>query len=219
MQTMTSISSHPSVVGVDVGGARKGFHAVALENGQFKAFKKTVHIPELVEWCVQSIDAITIAIDAPCRWSRDSRGRLAERQLMKKRISCFSTPKRGQAIEHPKGYYDWMLRGEGLYRKLQKSHPMYGGQTISGTKTCFETYPHAITWHLRSGDAHATLKRSQRIEILCRYGIETTSLTNMDWIDAALCALTASLACSGEPLAIYGEPKTGFIVVPETRSS
>jgi len=46
-------SRHPrqTVVGIDVGGAKKGFHAVALENGAYLDRKKSSSVSELVEWC------------------------------------------------------------------------------------------------------------------------------------------------------------------------
>ena len=57
---------------------------------------------------------------------------------------------------------------------------------------CFETFPHAITWNtwdLRGGHATAANKRAQGSELLEQAGIDLTSLTSIDRIDAVLCCL------------------------------
>ena len=82
-----------TVIGIDVGGPRKGFHAVALTDGQYSGHCATTGVSELVDWCSMK-NGTVIAVDAPCLWSRDGRSRPAERQLMKKGIYCFSTPTR-----------------------------------------------------------------------------------------------------------------------------
>ena len=108
-----------------------------------------------------------------------------------------------------------MLRGATLVQALETSHPLL--TTLSGTEShgCFETFPHAITWHLRAGNAQARQKRPQRLALLRQAGIDTTSLTSIDWIDAALCALAAHHLASGRPCQAYGEPASGLIVVPQ----
>ena len=83
---------------------------------------------------------------------------------------------------------------------------------------CFETFPHAITWHLRGGEAKARQKRPQRTALLTQAGISTAPLTSIDLIDAALCALTAHQFASGAACRAYGEPESGLIVVPEHAS-
>jgi predicted RNase H-like nuclease len=45
-------------------------------------------------------------------------------------------------------------------------------------------------------------------------GIDLAPLTNIDLIDAALCALAAHHAASGGDCVIYGEPESGLIIVP-----
>jgi hypothetical protein len=144
-----------TVVGIDVGGPRKGFHAVALTGGAYAAQLATSDAEALAHWCRSVVQASVIAIDAPCRWSRDGRARPCERELMQKGIWCFSSPTPEKAhTPHRSGYYDWMLRGEALYRALEASHPLVARLPINGPG-CFETFPHAITWHLRGGNAQA----------------------------------------------------------------
>jgi predicted nuclease with RNAse H fold len=208
------MESAPTVIGIDVGGSRKGFHAVALTAGAYAAQLATPHERELAHWCRSVIGASLIAIDAPCRWSTDGKARPCELALNAAGIRCFASPSREAALAHPSDYYGWMLQGEALYRELEASHPLLPGLAPRGA-ACFETFPHAITWQLRGGQASAAHKRSQRSELLQQAGIDTASLTSIDWIDAALCALSAHHLASGLPCRAYGEPASGLIVVPE----
>lgn len=158
--------------------------------------------------------ATVIAVDAPCRWSKDGHARPAEKQLMRKGVWCFATPTRQRAIEHPKNHFGWMLRGESLFQALEATHPLWPAFPSSGKPCCFETFPHAITWHLRGNNANAKIKRTQRKALLEENGIDLTELTCIDYVDAALCALTAHIAASGGECQTYGESKTGLIIVP-----
>jgi len=213
------MDSVPTVIGIDVGGSRKGFHAMALTGGAYAARLATPEVQELAHWCRSVIGAHLIAIDAPCRWSSDGRARTCERELMQQGIFCFASPSREAALSHPSNYYGWMRQGEALYRELEASHPLLSdlpgaGLPASGP-ACFETFPHAITWHLRGGNAAARQKRLQRRALLEQAGIDTAALTSIDWIDAALCALAAHHLASGRPCRVYGELDTGLIVVPQ----
>ena len=203
-----------TAVGIDVGGPRKGFHAVALTGGAYAGQLATSDVQDLAHWCRSVVQASVVAIDAPCRLSSDGRARPCERELMRKGIWCFSSPSEQKAhAPHPTGYYDWMLQGETLYRALEVSHPLVARLPVDGPG-CFETFPHAITWHLRGGQAQASQKRKQRRELLQREGIDLAPLTSIDWIDAALCSLTAQIVATGGACVAYGEPQTGWILVP-----
>jgi predicted nuclease with RNAse H fold len=203
-----------AAVGVDVGGTRKGFHAVAITDGDYSSHLATKDVQELSHWCREAVRARVIAIDAPCHWSNDGHSRLAERELMKKGIWCFSTSTRAKAMEHPTNHFGWMLRGEDLYRALADDFPVCTNVSAAGEKCCFETFPHAIAWHLRGGNAVASQKRKQRRALLEEAGIDLSNLTNIDLIDAALCALTAYRATTGGECVSFGEPNTGLIIVP-----
>ena len=144
-----------SVIGIDVGGARKGFHAVALRAGATAGQLATTDAEVLAHWCRAVIGAQLIAIDAPCRWSADGRARPCERALNAAGIRCFSSPSRQAAISHPSNYYGWMLQGEALYRQLETSHTLLAALPPSAP-ACFETFPHAIAWHLRGGRSAAS---------------------------------------------------------------
>jgi predicted RNase H-like nuclease len=54
----------------------------------------------------------------------------------------------------------------------------------------------------------------QRRELLEQAGLDLAPLTSIDWIDAALCALTAHVVAIGGECVSYGEPESGWIVVP-----
>ena len=80
-----------TVIGIDVGGERKGFHAVALQNGTFVAALANSDPAVIVSWCRQ-LKAVVVAVDAPCGWSAGGASRLAERSLAigGNKISCFA---------------------------------------------------------------------------------------------------------------------------------
>jgi len=217
------MDSVPTVIGIDVGGSRKGFHAVALTDGVYAAQLGTSEVRELAHWCRSVISAQLIAIDAPCRWSSDGRARPCERELNAAGIRCFASPSRTAALSHPSNYYGWMRQGEALYRELEASHPLLSGLPAPGLPAsgaaCFETFPHAIAWHLRGGNADARQKRLQRRALLEQAGIDTAALTSIDLIDAALCALAAHHLARGLLCRAYGEPASGLILVPQGPSA
>ncbi len=133
---------------------------------------------------------------------------------MGKRIWCFSTPTKEMARNHPTKYFDWMQRGEKLYKELKRDFPLCQELPRPHEKCCFETFPHAITWQLQGGRAEASLKRKQRRDLLVQAGVDLAELTNIDFVDAALCALTAYRAATGGKCESFGEADTGLIIVP-----
>ena len=211
-------SVHSIVVGIDVGGIKKGFHAVALKNGVYFDQKKTGDAGALAAWCAQGIGARVIAVDAPCRWSADGRARPAERALMQKGIYCFSSTTRAKALVHRTNNFGWMLRGEELYQALAATHPLCSGWPCTSERYCFETFPHAVTWHLRGGNASAKRKKIERTELLRAAGVYFPAPAGIDIVDAALCALTAQLIATGAQSLCFGEAQTGYIVVPKAEA-
>ena len=59
-----------TAVGIDVGGARKGFHAVAITGGDYSSHIATKNVGDLAHWCRATMRARVIAVDAPCRLAR-----------------------------------------------------------------------------------------------------------------------------------------------------
>jgi len=84
------------VVGIDVGGPKKGFHAVALNEGRYREKFATPDAASMAEWC-RCIGARAVGVDAPCCWSLTGRMRPAERALAAEGIHCFATPSRAVA--------------------------------------------------------------------------------------------------------------------------
>lgn len=202
-----------TVAGVDVGGPKKGFHAVALRDGAYLDKFSAHEASAVAAWCLR-VGARLVGVDAPCHWSQTGRARLAERELMKEKIWCFSTPTREKAVAHPKKHFHWMLAGEALYEALQETHPIFSGNYEStGGVVCFETFPQAIACALAGEVVSAKNKATTRRGLLRRAGLSIEALTNIDTVDAALCALTAHYIASGS-FRTYGELESGFIVVP-----
>ena len=201
------------VVGIDVGGPRKGFHAVALHDGVYLDHFVSIEAAKTASWCRQ-IGASYIGVDAPCRWSNTGRTRPAECELIREKIWCFSTPNREAAEAHPKNHFGWMLNGAELFKFLESTHRLFAGDsTPLPLLCCFETFPQAVACALEGSVVSAKKKSSIRRALLKRAGMDTSGLTNIDQLDAALCALTALYFARNE-FRSYGEVLTGLIIVP-----
>jgi predicted nuclease with RNAse H fold len=203
---------HISVVGIDVGGSKKGFHAVALRNGSFMSRHSSSSASSIVTW-IEKVDAWAIGIDAPCKWSKTGRARRAERDLMRIGIWCFSTPTQAIAEAHRCNHFGWMLNGMLLYNLLSNRYQLFSGTFVQEEKVMFETFPQAIACMLAGKIASAKNKGPVRRELLARCGIDTSHFENIDYVDAALCALAASRLIEGR-VQMFGEIDTGLIVVP-----
>lgn len=197
------------VAGIDVGGERKGFHAVALLNGCFLDRKADTDAIAISDWCL-SLKVKILAVDAPCGWSRKDRSRLAERELAGEGIYCYATPthERSQSVK----FYGWICNGEKLYKQLQKHYPLFVGEPAVG-RICFETFPHAIVCALKGSVVPARPKGKVRRQALRDQGIDESELPNIDFVDAALCALAADYFSRGQ-FKTYGDKAEGYIVVP-----
>lgn len=203
-----------TVVGIDVGGERKGFHAVALRDGKFVEKVKTTDPAIVVAWCLEQKAAV-VAVDAPCGWSRNGSSRQAEReiQLFGQQIFCFSTPTRQRAVNHATGFYNWVLNGEKLYSLLARHYPLFTGERRSGP-SCIETFPQAVACVLAGRIISAKHKKTVRRAALKDRVYNTDILTNIDFVDAALCAVAAD-AFSKNSYQSFGNRDEGFIVVPK----
>lgn len=200
------------VAGIDVGGRRKGFHAVALDSvGSVIGRLSSGDPEEIAAWCVQR-GARLVAVDAPCAWSADGRSRPAEVALKKVPIQCFSTPSRDVALAHAKDHFGWMRNGERMFQALAPTYPLATNATID-VPGSIETFPQAVACALAGTCVSAKRKASVRRELLRREGLDICLLTNIDFVDAALCAVAARYVYLGDAHA-YGEPLTGLIWVP-----
>ncbi len=146
------------VAGIDVGGTKKGFHAVALCNGVLLDRFASADPKAVAAWC-RSIGARAVGVDASRHWSADGRARPAERSLMRAEIHCFASPTREAALAHPKNWYGWMLAGEALYAALRRGYRLaadpvaHALASSPSSPVVFETFPQAIACVLAgSGD-------------------------------------------------------------------
>lgn len=207
------------VAGVDVGGPRKGYHAVALVGGDV-ALCHSTDPAVIAGWCIK-LGARHVGVDAPCRWSRDGRRRPAEAALNAAGIACFASPTRDAALAHEAaaqqraraGWYGWMFEGERLYRQLLSHYALYGGAS-DRAPCCFETFPQAVACALAGRIVSAKQKRAVRRGLLTQAGIDIRALTNIDKVDAALCALAAQRFAEGR-FRGYGDADDGFVIVPD----
>lgn len=203
-----------TVVGIDVGGVRKGFHAVALRGGRFVGVETFTSPTEVADWCMDQ-SAHFVAVDAPCAWSQCRSSRFAERELNidGQIIQCFKTPTRDRALRNACGFYGWVFNGEQLYRELAKCYLLFDGRRGNGL-TVFETFPHAVICALAGKRIAARPKAITRRRALRDQGYDDSVLPNIDFVDAGLCALTAN-AFHDDRWNCFGDKQEGFIVVPD----
>jgi predicted nuclease with RNAse H fold len=197
------------VAGIDVGGTAKGFHAVALRNGKFTGRSHFSTAWEVSDWC-RDTHADIVAVDAPCRWSTTGRARPAECALAAARIFAYATPT--LEVAEAKAFYRWMLNGAALYQLLEREYTLLDGGQPTG-RICLETFPQAAACALAGRILPARQKCTNRREVLRRAGIDTAMLTNIDYVDAALCAVVAESVRKDE-FTKYGDANSGFIFVP-----
>ena len=206
-----------TVVGIDVGGEVKGFHAVALRGETFVDKTTATNPAMIVDWCLDH-RATVVSVDAPCGWSQTGSSRLAEQELelLGRKIYCFATPTRERAVNHDKGFYDWVFNGENLYVQLRRSYQLFDGRKRKGP-VCFETFPHAVVCAMEGRLVSAKSKVKVRRKALQNRGYVISNLSNIDFVDAALCAVAADEFGKGN-YQCFGNPKEGFIVVPACRA-
>jgi predicted nuclease with RNAse H fold len=205
-----SLMASAIVGGIDVGGTKKGFHAVALRKRRVVATLTSCSAEEVTVWCIEQ-GVTAIGVDAPCCWSVRGRSRPCERELASHGISAFSTPTRAAGEAHP--FYRWMVNGLALYTRLASHYRLYDGRLPFAEPVCFETFPHAIASALAGQRLLAGHKRMDRRRLLQRVGIAVQALTSIDHIDAALCALSAQHVLANR-FHRYGDAAEGFILVP-----
>jgi predicted nuclease with RNAse H fold len=189
------------VIGIDVGGQRKGFHAVLLSSrGIHSAFQHS-DPAQLVAWSLSHQPA-AIAIDAPCGWSTSGGSRESERTLAHEgiRIPCFCTPTRARAAQSR--FYDWVFNGEKLYQAFQRQ-----------SSTPIETYPHGVSEIILKRNPHPVNKKERRQAALAKMSLLDSCLTSVDFIDAALAALTADAYIQHQTHA-FGNDQEGKMHLP-----
>ena len=198
-------------IGVDVGGLKKGFHAVANLNGKFFAKFHSRNPDEIVSWIINQAPLV-VAIDSPSMFSLNGRSREAERLLVNHGVRCFFTPTR--ELAQRSHFYDWVFNGELLFQKLNLAIFMGGKPQFPSV---IETFPHGIDlffWgNKRPIIAKISKTLSRKITLTQKARYETSELSNIDFIDAALCAISADYFARNQFTA-YGSDAEGYIVLP-----
>lgn len=188
--------------GIDVGGRKKGFHGVVLGDGGYLDKLHCTDPAEMAAW-VRSTGARATAVDAPCRWRKGAEPRAAERELARMGIRCFATPVQAAAAAHP--FYEWMRNGMSLYAALDPHYPLF--------HRCFETFPQAVACILAGRLLPARNKRLDRPGLLQEAHIDSSLLPGQDFIDAALCALSAHRCLLGK-FQKLGDEAGGYLILP-----
>jgi predicted nuclease with RNAse H fold len=206
-------------IGIDVGGPRKGFHIVVFNGTEIMETRHCNCCPQGGGFpCLANIirtrsapdSRLTIAIDAPLYLAvGDARSRHCERSLVigNQKINCFSTP---SSIDGP--FYAWVRNGRALHGWIES-------QQFAINCDVIETFPQAVACYLRGEYVSAKRKATVRREILEQFLPKDSmkKLPNIDFLDAALCAV-AGYAFSIDKAKKFGREDNpedrGVIVVP-----
>jgi hypothetical protein len=80
-----------------------------------------------------------------------------------------------------------------------------------------ETFPHGITTAYQQAQTKALAlgnKTARRLHALTGMAYDTQHLANIDFIDAALCAIAADY-CMANRISVYGCKQDGLIGIPQ----
>jgi predicted nuclease with RNAse H fold len=196
------------VVGVDVAEARKGLDVVVLDDGRRVITARRRATAADVSAIATELRPALVCIDSPPGWATAGRSRAAERELRALGISAYATPT--DPGDHP--FYRWMRAGFAVFEAVAASHPRHRSGELRGTAV--EVFPEAtavlLAGRLRP---NGETKRDFRRAVLADHGVDTTSLTTPDLLDAALAALTGVLALEGAAITV-GDPDEGVVLLP-----
>lgn len=192
-------------VGVDVGGSRKGFHVVALDDdGIVEGPERRADARSVLGW-VERLRPMIVAIDSPstCAPPGES-SRPGERRLATAICGIRWTPERARLERSD--YYEWIRCGLALYEALER-HPSPTWQVI-------EVFPTA-SWTVWLGPRGKRSRARWTSAGLDRSNIDGLPLRslNQDDRDAIAAALTARLHAGGRTR------RFDEIVVPAERGS
>lgn len=175
--------------GVDVGGARKGFHVAVVGAEGHLAFgpDRAQSAPDVVE-LIRGVELV--AVDSPCAPAPDGlRSRPCERDLARAVCGIRYTPARALLEDNP--YYEWILNGFELYAEL-----------AAASLPAIECFPTAsfTRWAGPRGDLSRAAWTRRALALALPHG--------QDGRDAVAAALTARSAAAGR-VDFFGD-----IVVP-----
>lgn len=181
------------VVGIDVGGKKKGFHLSLkfLETSEISSFFHCFEPTEVLDYLRQNEivfggKCLQIAINAPKK-ALVSETRLAEKAVRKSGYRVLWTPTK------PENKQKWMENGELLWETLSNTFPV---------NTLIETFP------TLTGDKMDLSKNILPIRLFA--GKEKRKYIN-DFLDSALCMLAAEKKYKNEALAFGKDDPLGAI--------
>ena len=187
--------------GVDVGGRRKGFHAVVVDGRRrLVAGPTRLATPaDVVAWLARHAVAV-VAVDSPCRLAPDGlKSRPDERRFAREVLSLRYTPDRA-GLEARPAYYEWIAHGLELHTAL-----------IAAGVEVIECFPTAC-WTIWSGPRGRTSRARWSTRALAARGVRgVPERTGQDERDAIAAGLTAVEYHRGRARRI------GDIVVPAPR--
>jgi predicted nuclease with RNAse H fold len=168
--------------GVDVGGSRKGFHLVVLdEQGICAGPQRCTAVDEALAWLLRSRPSVT-AVDSPAAPAPDGeRSRPCEREFLAARVCQLRpTPDRETIEARQDAYYEWIERGFALYDALRQAE-----------LTVIECFPTA-SWTRWAGPRNGRSRAHWTREALARMPlVGLRARLNQDDRDAIAAALTA----------------------------
>jgi predicted nuclease with RNAse H fold len=189
-----------TVVGIDVGGRRKGFHACALRGDGVVAGPENLRdVSTAVDW-VTALAPSTVALDSPrtCAPPGES-SRADERALAREVCGIRWTPERSRLAGSP--YYEWVEHGLELYAALAAA-----GIPVASLIEVFPTAAWTI-WAGPRGKVPRSEWSAAALTDLGLAGLPSRRLSQDDR-DAVAAALVARLQTEGRSRA-FGE-----IIVP-----
>lgn len=198
-------------LGIDVGGLRKGYDLVLLDDARRVAGAERHVTLKALRGHIEAWQPDVVAIDSPPGWAVE-RTRATEAAVLTLGLQLYRTP--WEAEKQANAFYGWMLHGFAAFEAARGCGfaRFDGGDRVEGQ--ALEVFPHA------SATVLAGLRRPEgvekhvwRREVLVAQGVDTTALKGNDQVDAALCALTGLMAMEG-CLCWSGAASEGVIVLP-----
>jgi len=171
-------------LGVDVGGARKGFDAAVVDERRLIGAWRRCDRDAVVA-IVDRVAPVVVAIDSPCGCAADGEtARPGERELARAVCGIRWTPDEAEVRGNP--YYGWVVEGLALYEALAAR----GVQAI-------EVFPTAswTRWHGPRGTERRSNWSRAALTGLGLEGVPTR--TSQDLRDAIAAAVTARAYSQG----------------------
>jgi predicted nuclease with RNAse H fold len=200
-----------TALGIDVGGTRKGYDLVLLDDTRTVQETQRHVALDALRGHIDAWRPDVVCIDSPPAWATGA-SRQTEAYVLSLGLSLYRTPWTEEA--KTKAFYAWMLSGFQAFAAARNAgYAMYdGGASVQGRT--LEVFPHAIASVLHGARRPPGLRKHLwRREALSAAGVDETSLKGNDQADAALCALTGLYALEGR-FCWAGDPAEGVIVLP-----